>query len=82
MEIEDIGVIKHLVALGLGAAIVPEEAITGDVPVAGLLHRPLDPPLVVTLALIRRRHQPDDPALRIVSEAILKSVRGDPRTEA
>jgi DNA-binding transcriptional LysR family regulator len=71
MEIDNIGVIKRVVAVGFGAAIVPEEAITLGTDVEGLVHRPLDPPVALTLALIRRRNRPDDPALQIVSDAIM-----------
>jgi DNA-binding transcriptional LysR family regulator len=71
MEIDNIGVIKRVVAVGFGAAIVPEEAITLGTPVEGLAHRPLDPPIALTLALIRRRNKPDDAALRIISAAIM-----------
>ena len=71
MEIDNIGVIKRVVAVGFGAAIVPEEAMTLGTDVEGLVYRPLDPPLTLTLALIRRRNRPDDAALQIVSEAIM-----------
>jgi DNA-binding transcriptional LysR family regulator len=71
MEIDNIGVIKRVVAVGFGAAIVPEEAITLGTNIDGLVYRPLDPPLALTLALIRRRNRPDDAALRIVSDAIM-----------
>jgi DNA-binding transcriptional LysR family regulator len=71
MEIDNIGVIKRVVAVGFGAAIVPEEAMTLGTEVDGLAHRPLDPPLALTLALIRRHNRPDDAAITIVSEAIM-----------
>jgi DNA-binding transcriptional LysR family regulator len=71
MEIDNIGVIKRVVAVGFGAAIVPEVAITLGAEVEGLVHRPLDPPIALPLALIRRRNKADDPALHIVSDAIM-----------
>ena len=80
MEIDNIGVIKRVVAVGFGAAIVPEMAVTFGAPVDGLVQRPLDPPIALTLALIRRRNRPDDAALRIVSDAIMSLV--EPTVEA
>jgi DNA-binding transcriptional LysR family regulator len=71
MEIDNIGVIKRVVAVGFGAAILPVEAITLGTDVEGLVHRPLDPPLLLSLALIRLRNKPDDAALQIVSRAIM-----------
>jgi DNA-binding transcriptional LysR family regulator len=71
MEIDNIGVIKRVVAVGFGTAIVPEEAMTLGTEVDGLVYRRLDPPLALTLALIRRHNRPDDAALKIVSEAIM-----------
>jgi DNA-binding transcriptional LysR family regulator len=68
MEIDNISVIKQMVSAGFGVALVPEEAIVcGE----GLAARPLDPPMALTVALIRRRNSPDDVGLRIVTEAIL-----------
>ena len=52
-------------------AIVPEVAITLGAEVEGLVHRPLDPPIALTLALIRRRNKADDLGLRIVCDAIM-----------
>jgi DNA-binding transcriptional LysR family regulator len=74
MEIDNIGVIKRVVAVGFGAAIVPEVAITLGTEIDGLVHRPLEPPIALPLALIRRRNQPDDAALRIVRDAIMTLV--------
>ena len=71
MEIDNIGVIKQMVSAGFGVALVPEEAILLGTHRAGLVARPLDPPVALTVALIRRRNSPDDPGLRLVSEAIL-----------
>jgi DNA-binding transcriptional LysR family regulator len=71
MEIDNIGVIKQMVAAGFGVALVPEEAIALGSPRAGLVARPLDPPVALTVALLRRRNGPDDAGLRLVSEAIL-----------
>ena len=75
MEIDNIDVIKQVVAAGLGVALVPEVALTLDDPVAGLSSRPLDPPLALRLGLIQRRNAPDDPALSIVRDAIMTLAR-------
>lgn len=80
MEIDNIGVIKRVVAVGFGTAIVPEEAITHGSEVDGLVHRPLDPPIALPLALIRRRNKADDAALRIVSDAIMSLVEPAPHS--
>jgi DNA-binding transcriptional LysR family regulator len=71
MEIDNVDVIRQVVAAGLGLALVPEAALTHGEPVEGVLSRPLDPPLALRLGLIQRRNASDDPALRIVREAIV-----------
>jgi DNA-binding transcriptional LysR family regulator len=71
MEIDNIEAIKRVVAAGLGVAIIPEQAVKGSCAVEGLAVRQLDPPLALTLGVIQRRNTPDDPALKIVREAIM-----------
>jgi DNA-binding transcriptional LysR family regulator len=71
MEIDSLDAIRQVVAAGLGAALVPEVALSSCKPVEGIVSRPLDPPLALRLALIRRRNAPDDPALTIVRDAIM-----------
>jgi DNA-binding transcriptional LysR family regulator len=71
MEIDNLEVIKKVVAAGLGIALVPAMAISHGDPVGGLTVRPLDPPLSTKLALVRRRSSPRDRATEIVREAIL-----------
>jgi DNA-binding transcriptional LysR family regulator len=78
MEIDSLDAIQQLVAARLGVALVPEAALTSSVPVEGLAFRPLDPPLVLRLGLIRRRNTPDDPALAIVCDAIMTLAEGTP----
>jgi DNA-binding transcriptional LysR family regulator len=80
MEIDNVEMIKRVVAAGLGVALVPGEAISLGDPVEGLVARPLDPPLALTLALIRRRDGPDDQALRIVRDAIMTLADGTAET--
>jgi DNA-binding transcriptional LysR family regulator len=71
MEIDNIEAIKAAVAAGFGVALIPEVAISRGPSVEGLVVRPLDPPLALPLGIIRRRNQPDDPAARIVHDALL-----------
>ena len=79
MEIDNVAAIKEVVAVGLGMALVPRESVTNGATAAGLVVRPLDPPLALPLGLIRRRNTPDDPALRIVEDAILALKDSDMR---
>jgi DNA-binding transcriptional LysR family regulator len=71
MEIDNFDAIKGIVAAGLGVAIVPRDAVDHGEAVKGIVSRPLDPPLSLTLALVRLRSKPDTPSLRIVQDAIL-----------
>lgn len=70
MELDSVEAIKHVVAAGLGLSIVPVEAVTGAGAHPGLAIRPLAPDLQRSLALVRRRDKPIDPALLAVSEAL------------
>jgi DNA-binding transcriptional LysR family regulator len=71
MEIENLEAVKRMVAAGLGASIVPAAVVAGKERGAGLIARPLDPPLSRTLGLVQRRDKPDDKALRYVRQALL-----------
>lgn len=70
IETDSSEAIKKLVAAGLGAALLPQEAVTAPADIRGLATRPLAPPLTRALGVIRRRDKPDDPALRIVRDAL------------
>jgi DNA-binding transcriptional LysR family regulator len=59
------------VVAGLGMGFIPRPAGAHGPSLAGTVLRPLDPPLIRTLGLVQRRGRSDDPALRIVREAIL-----------
>jgi DNA-binding transcriptional LysR family regulator len=78
MEIDNLEVIKKVVAAGLGIALVPQMAISHGDPVAGLTVRPLDPPLSTKLVLVRRRSSPPDRATEIVRDAILTLAEAAP----
>lgn len=63
--------IRNLISAGLGASILPIEAVMGDASNAPVVLRPLDPPVTRTLAIIRRNDKRDEPALAAVHEALL-----------
>ena len=62
---------RNLISAGLGASILPIEAVMGDASTARVVLRPLDPPVTRTLAIIRRNDKRDEPALTAVHEALL-----------
>ncbi len=76
MEFDSIEAIKSAVSAGLGMSIVPGPAMSQDQRMNSIVVRPLDPPLMRTLGLVRRRGRMDTPALRIVREAIM-ALRSD-----
>jgi DNA-binding transcriptional LysR family regulator len=70
MELPHAGM-RSLVSAGLGATILPIEALLGDDSTAPVVVRPLQPPLTRTLALIRRRDKRGDAALLQTYDALL-----------
>ena len=74
LQFDGIEAIKYAVAAGLGVAIVPSPALNAGPPLNSIVARPLDPRLTRTLGLIQRHDKYDDPALRIVREAILTAA--------
>jgi DNA-binding transcriptional LysR family regulator len=75
LQSDGIEAIKYAVAAGLGVAIVPSSALNCGPALNSIIARPLDPPLTRTLGLIQRREKYDDPALRVVREAILTAAK-------
>jgi DNA-binding transcriptional LysR family regulator len=71
MEFDSIEAIKSAVSAGLGMAIVPGPAMSHAPPMNSILVRPLDPPLVRTLGLVRRKGRAESVAVRLVCEMIL-----------
>ena len=61
---------RNLISAGLGASILPIEAVMGDASSAPVVIRRLTPPLTRTLAIIRRSDKPDDAALTHVHDAL------------
>ena len=74
MCIGTIEAVKKGVASGLGMSIVPDVAVME--PMADVIVRPLAPALPCTLGLIEHRNKPNNPALEIVREALLKLKAG------
>jgi DNA-binding transcriptional LysR family regulator len=73
MEVGGPEAMVNLCATGLGSSILPVEVVAGPyvVPRGDIILRPLEPPLVRAIALAWRRDKPNDPALRIVREALM-----------
>ena len=67
----EVEAVKVVVGATLGMAIVPAMSVAR--PSDDIIIRPLNPPLTRTLALIHHRNKPeDDPAFRIVRDAIME----------
>lgn len=72
MQLDSIETIKVLVSGGLGASVMPAMALPAPVPQACI--RPLDPPLVRSLALVMRPEKRRDRGLRLLEAALLAPV--------
>jgi len=70
MHMGTIEAMKTMVTLGMGMSIVPNVALSEPPP--NVVVRKLDPPVACTLALIEHRHKPNQPALDIVRDALLR----------
>jgi DNA-binding transcriptional LysR family regulator len=71
MELGNTEAIKTLVAAGVGVGILPLERKQGPLPHGEVQVRPLNPPLVRELGLVRRRDKSLEKPLRIVHEALI-----------
>jgi DNA-binding transcriptional LysR family regulator len=71
MEIGDIHAIKTLVASGVGASILPLNALAHEAKRGEVALRPLSPPVHYTIGLAQRRDKPDEPALVLTRAALL-----------
>jgi DNA-binding transcriptional LysR family regulator len=58
------------VGAGLGVSVSPAMAVRDEVRSGALSMRPLSPPLVRRLGLVRRRDKPETPALRMLLAAL------------
>jgi DNA-binding transcriptional LysR family regulator len=72
MELGNEEAIKKLVGAGLGISVSPSMAVRDEVRSGSLRARPLSPPLVRRLGLVRRRDKPETPALRTFLAALTK----------
>jgi DNA-binding transcriptional LysR family regulator len=63
--------IRNIVSAGLGASILAVESLLEDASNAPVILRPLRPALTRTLAIIRRKDKPGEPALKQVHDALL-----------
>jgi DNA-binding transcriptional LysR family regulator len=73
MPIGTVEALKSAVRSKLGMAIVPALAVAKHR--SEFVMRPLRPPLQRTLALIEHRNKPDNPALKIVRDALLSGLQ-------
>ena len=72
MEFDNVEAIKSVVAVGLGASIVPSLCLgAGHVPTANMLVVPLRPRKIRSIGLVRMRGKQDTDAMKIVSAALL-----------
>ena len=62
---------RNLISAGLGASILPIEAVLSDASNAPVVLRPLEPALTRTLAIIHHWDKGDDPAFVQVRDALL-----------
>jgi DNA-binding transcriptional LysR family regulator len=70
MELGNEEAIKKLVGAGLGISVSPAMAVRDEVRSGVLSSRPLAPPLVRRLGLVRRRDKPETPALSMFRSAV------------
>jgi DNA-binding transcriptional LysR family regulator len=72
MEFDNVEAIKSVVAVGLGASIVPSLCVgVGHVPTANMRVVPLRPRKTRRIGLVRMRGKQDTDAMKIVSAALL-----------
>jgi len=71
MELDGVVAIRNVVSAGLGATILPVEALLGEATLAPVVLRPLAPPLTRTLAVVRRGDKKVGPALAHVDAALM-----------
>ena len=71
MELDGVVAIRNVVSAGLGATILPVEALLGEATLAPVVLRPLAPPLTRTLAVVRRADKKVGPALAHVDAALM-----------
>ena len=75
MELSMPEALRNIVSAGLAVSILPPEVVPPKPPPLGLVVRPLRPRLIRETALVQRRDKPDEPALRVVREMIVKMLQ-------
>jgi DNA-binding transcriptional LysR family regulator len=71
MEVGDIHAFKTLVGAGVGASILPMDALHYEARTGEVALRPLSPPVRLAIGLVQRRDKPEDPAFVVVRDALL-----------
>ncbi len=71
MEVGDIHAIKTLVAAGVGASVLPMDALGFETKRGEVAIRPLLPPARYSIGLVQRRDKPEDPALALMRTALM-----------
>jgi DNA-binding transcriptional LysR family regulator len=72
MEFDNVEAIKSVVAVGLGASIVPSLCLgDGHVPASNMVVRPLSPRLARRVGLVRLHGKRDTEGIRLVEQALL-----------
>ena len=72
MEFDNVEAIKSVVAVGLGASIVPSLCLgAGHIPAANMIVRPLNPRAARPVGLVKLRGKHDTQAMKLVTKAIL-----------
>lgn len=74
MELGSYTAIRAMVAAGMGASIVMPDIVAGME--EQVQTRPLEPLLLLRLAIIQRQGQPDDPALALARAALRRLAEG------
>ncbi|MCE1236264.1 MAG: LysR family transcriptional regulator [Hyphomicrobiales bacterium] len=76
MELGSVETIRELVAVGLGAAVLPGLAFPPEAMRPTIAVRPLDPPLARRLGLVLRRDKVLDPGLRAMAAELRAAAQG------
>jgi DNA-binding transcriptional LysR family regulator len=72
MEFDNVEAIKSVVAVGLGASIVPSLCLgTGHVPRSNIIVRPLSPRVARRVGLVRLRGKRETEAMKLAATALL-----------
>lgn len=77
MTFDNVEAIKSLVAVGLGASVVPSLCLgRGHVPLNNAIVVPLSPPMRRAIGLVKLRGKAETDAMKLVSSALMQLRRG------